>query len=109
MNANYLKVYCSLFATIAWGGAVRTVIKTFQLSIPYTVVLLITGLVLGLGSRVDAHFCETWSMFTKFARTPPELILYIFLPLLVSNIIGFIVMVVVVVVIFTYAIFLLDL
>lgn len=60
MNQNYLKFYFSIFATIAWGGVVRTVIKTFQLSIPYTVVLLITGLVLGLGSRINPEFCETW-------------------------------------------------
>lgn len=83
MNENYLKFYFSVFITIAWGGAVRTVIKTFQLSIPYTVVLLITGLVLGLGSHINPEFCETWAMFTKFARTPPELILYVFLPLLI--------------------------
>lgn len=68
LNSNHLKFYFSLFATIAWGAAVRTVISTFELSIPYTVVLTITGLVIGMGSRVNVYFCETWAMYTRFAR-----------------------------------------
>jgi NhaP-type Na+/H+ or K+/H+ antiporter len=83
MNNNYLKFFLSVFLAIAWGGAVRTVIKTFELSIPYTVVLLVTGLLLGLGARINLEFCEKWTQYTRFARAPPELILYIFLPILI--------------------------
>jgi len=83
MNENYLKFYLSVFLVIAWGGIVRTVIKTFEFSIPYTVVMLISGVLLGLGARVTISFCEVWTPYTKFARTPPELVLYIFLPVLI--------------------------
>jgi len=83
LNHHNLKIIFSLFMAIAWGACVRTILRVFHLSIPYTVVLMISGLLIGLGSQINLTFCETWSTFTKIARTPPEIILYVFLPVLI--------------------------
>jgi len=64
------------------GALVRTVIRLLDLSVPYTVVLMLSGLVLGAFTRIEM-ICPFWSSYTKIARMPPKIILYIFLPALV--------------------------
>jgi len=74
--------FLSLFLIIAWGAFVRTVLRILNISVPYTVALMLTGLGFGALTRIES-FCPFWSSYTKIARMPPKIILYIFLPALV--------------------------
>ncbi|CAG7640037.1 unnamed protein product [Allacma fusca] len=87
-NAKNLRFFMSLFSIILWGAIVRSILRTTGLCIPYTVLLMITGLLVGLGTRIIPYTkweggCQEWSTYTKIARMPPQIILYVFLPVLI--------------------------
>jgi sodium/hydrogen exchanger 10/11 len=67
---------------IAIGALVRTLLRAFDVSLPYTVILMVLGLLIGFVSQ-STTACTDWSMYTKIARTPPKLILFVFLPVLI--------------------------
>lgn len=71
-----------VFGTIGLGAVLRTVMKLLKLSIPYTVTLMMIGMAFGGLSNVTG-FCTDWTPFTKVARTPPDIILNVFLPILI--------------------------
>ena len=66
------------------GALVKSCAKIF--TSPYSVVLLIVGLGLGLYSRtahMQAHLPELSHAFTSLAKVDPHLILLLFLPILI--------------------------
>lgn len=65
---------------ILWGALVRTALRVLKINIPYTVVLLLSGIMVGLFARYNCYSLYT---FTAIARTKPELILFTFLPVLI--------------------------
>lgn len=67
---------------IGCGAFLRTIIKLFKFNLPYTVLLMMIGM--GLGALTNlTDFCPGWTPYTKVARTPPKVILYVFLPVLI--------------------------
>eukprot|EP00041_Stephanoeca_diplocostata_P038262 m.1490213 g.1490213 ORF g.1490213 m.1490213 type:complete len:294 (+) comp25190_c0_seq55:665-1546(+) len=66
-----------LFGTTAVGAVMRLLFK--GTSIPYTVIMIITGLV--FGSITNQY--EELQSYTKMARMDPHLMLYVFLPTLI--------------------------
>jgi len=68
---------------MALGAVVRTVINIYDLNFPYTVILMVAGIILGFGTRINEDFCESWSMYTMISRINPSIILNVFLPALI--------------------------
>lgn len=81
-NRNYLKFFLSLFLIVSLGALTRTLLRVFEVNIPYTVILMIFGLMIGFISW-NSTACTMWSMYTRIARTPPKIILFVFLPVLI--------------------------
>ncbi|CAG7734240.1 unnamed protein product [Allacma fusca] len=81
-DPNNLRILLVLILMIAYGAFIRTVIKIFELKIPYTVLLMLSGLLIGCLSN-NAHLCEYMYTFTAIARIPPKIILFAFLPILI--------------------------
>ncbi|OXA50331.1 Sodium/hydrogen exchanger 7 [Folsomia candida] len=75
-----LRMLFSLFVIILWGALTRTLLRVLKLNIPYTVVLMFSGIVVGVIAR---YYCPTWYTFTAIARIKPEIILFAFLPVLI--------------------------
>jgi len=75
-----LKILFTLFVIILWGALVRTVINALKLTIPYTVVLMISGLLIGFISKI---YCDHLFAYTALARMNPKILLFTFLPVLI--------------------------
>ena len=75
-----LQMLFVLMLMIAHGAFVRTILRYFKLSIPYTVVLMLSGLILGY---LSSKFCQPLHTYTAIARIPPKIILFVFLPVLI--------------------------
>ncbi|CAI8008727.1 Sodium/hydrogen exchanger 7, partial [Geodia barretti] len=68
-----------LFAAFAVGALVRHVLK--RTPIPYTVLLMVVGLIIGALSEIEVmSFLQE---YTKLASIDPHLMLFIFLPTLI--------------------------
>ena len=77
-----MPVLFTLMMMCAWGATVRAIAKRFQIKIPYTVILLISGAVIGALSHVK-KLCGELHKYTAIARVSPQHILYTFLPILI--------------------------
>ncbi|ODN05244.1 Sodium/hydrogen exchanger 8, partial [Orchesella cincta] len=77
-----LPMLFTLIVICAWGGFVRALTHHFHISIPYTIILLVSGLIVGGLSHIVA-FCNTLHKYTAIARISPQHILYTFLPILI--------------------------
>lgn len=70
----------SLSLILLLGAIIRFVIKKLNQSLPYTVILLICGIVIGIFSKT---FCKQLHQYTAIARVHPKVILFIFLPIII--------------------------
>jgi len=70
----------SIFMIFLLGVIVRLFLKKTNSSLPYTVVLMVLGFIVGQLSR---NFCTTLHQYTAIAQTKPEIILLTFLPILI--------------------------
>lgn len=77
-----LPILFTLILMCAWGAFVRAMARHFQIKIPYTVLLLISGAIIGGFSHIQS-WCPVTSKYTAVARINPQHILYIFLPILI--------------------------
>ncbi|CAG7822907.1 unnamed protein product [Allacma fusca] len=75
-----LRMLFVLMLMISYGALVRSVLKFFKLNIPYTVLLMISGLLIGY---LSTNFCTQLFTYTSIARIPPKVILFTFLPVLI--------------------------
>ncbi|CAC5362744.1 SLC9A10_11 [Mytilus coruscus] len=68
-----------IFCCCAVGALVRRLLKGFKIRLPYTVVLLVLGILFGLlsGQYDEIH------IYAKVVDSDPHLILHIFLPVLI--------------------------
>ncbi|XP_041365876.1 sodium/hydrogen exchanger 10-like isoform X2 [Gigantopelta aegis] len=70
-----------VFGSCAIGAAVRQLVCIIKPKLPYTVVLLLLGVVLGVGSR-SIHAVERY-LTSHIAAADPHIILFVFLPVLI--------------------------
>ena len=75
-----LRMLFVLMLMFAYGALIRTILKVLKINLPYTVLLMLSGLLLG---SLSTKFCDTLSSYTAIARIPPKIILFTFLPVLV--------------------------
>ncbi|XP_077865611.1 sperm-specific sodium:proton exchanger-like [Saccoglossus kowalevskii] len=68
-----------LFACCAMGALIRSILNKVSVNIPYTVVLLIVGVLIGLLSS-NVHYV---ARYTTMVHMDPHLILHVFLPVLI--------------------------
>ncbi|XP_078585490.1 sperm-specific sodium:proton exchanger-like isoform X2 [Branchiostoma floridae x Branchiostoma japonicum] len=68
-----------LFASFALGALVRTLLKIVPGDLPYTVVLLVLGILLGLASARSPDFAH----YTAIVHMNPHLLFHVFLPVLI--------------------------
>ncbi|CAH1258973.1 SLC9C1 [Branchiostoma lanceolatum] len=68
-----------LFASFALGALVRTLLKIVPGDLPYTVVLLVLGILLGLLSSRFPSFAH----YTAIVHMNPHMIFHVFLPVLI--------------------------
>ncbi|CAG7734239.1 unnamed protein product [Allacma fusca] len=81
-DPNDLRMLFVLMLMIAYGALLRSIIRVFKLNIPYTVLLMLSGLLIGSLSN-NSFLCEYLHTFTAIARIPPKIILFTFLPVLI--------------------------
>lgn len=74
-----LKMIFVIFLVLLYGACVRSVLRFFHVSLPYTVVLMASGMLVGLGGK---YFCYDMYIYTSIARLNPKVILFTFLPVL---------------------------
>lgn len=74
------KMLFTLIMIVLWGAVVRAVINAFELNVPYTVVLLVSGLIVG---AISKQFCPELHEYTAIARISAKVIFFTFLPLLI--------------------------
>jgi hypothetical protein len=74
------KMLFTLIMIVAWGAMVRSVLKCYEIALPYTVVLMISGLIIGAFSKA---YCEPLHEYTAIARISSKVILFTFLPILI--------------------------
>jgi hypothetical protein len=74
------KMLFTLIVIITWGAIIRAVIHNFEFKVPYTVVVMISGLIIGGFSN---YYCSKLFEYTAIARISSDIILYTFLPLLI--------------------------
>ncbi|CAL8131732.1 unnamed protein product [Orchesella dallaii] len=77
-----LPMLFTLILICAWGGLVRALTHHFHISIPYTIILLVSGLIVGGLSHIEV-LCGQLHKYTAIARISPQHILYTFLPILI--------------------------
>lgn len=82
LNPHHLKFFATVFGLIWLGAFVRTMIKSLKIALPYTVTLMVIGMGLGGLSNISS-FCVQWTPYTRVARTPPDILLNVFLPILI--------------------------
>ncbi|XP_078670954.1 sperm-specific sodium:proton exchanger-like isoform X2 [Branchiostoma floridae x Branchiostoma belcheri] len=68
-----------LFASFALGALVRTLLKIVPGDLPYTVVLLVLGILLGLASSRSPGFAH----YTAIVHMNPHMLFHVFLPVLI--------------------------
>ena len=69
-----------LFMIVLWGALVRTFLRVFKIKLPYTVLLMCSGIIFGIAGRYKCYDLYT---YTALARIKPEVLLFAFLPILV--------------------------
>ncbi|CAL8104179.1 unnamed protein product [Orchesella dallaii] len=74
-----MHVLFMIFIVILYGAVVRSIIRYFHSDIPYTVIVMASGMGMGLISK---YFCYELYTYTAIARTHPKIILFTFLPIL---------------------------
>jgi NhaP-type Na+/H+ or K+/H+ antiporter len=74
------KMPFTLIMIVAWGAMVRSVLKCYDISLPYTVVLMISGLIIGAFSKA---YCEPLHEYTAIEKISSKVILFTFLPILI--------------------------
>ncbi|XP_078333950.1 sperm-specific sodium:proton exchanger-like isoform X2 [Crassostrea virginica] len=74
-----LNIMFFIFFCCALGALVRQIIHALKIRLPYTVVLLVLGVLFGLLSTNNA----TVHSYARVVETDPHLLLFIFLPVLI--------------------------
>ena len=80
LDKEELLYFLVIFVIIGYGAVVRGVLRATGLPLPYTVVLMLSGFRIGFISR---EYCHYFQKYTAIARTPPSVILFTFLPILI--------------------------
>lgn len=70
----------SLIVCALWGALVRAIIHAFHITFPYTVILMLSGMLIGVISK---RTCQYLHPYTAVARIPAKILLFTFLPLLI--------------------------
>jgi len=70
----------TVIAIVTWGALVRVILNSFEIPIPYTVILMLSGLLVGVFAKV---YCRQIEQYTAIARISSKVILFTFLPILI--------------------------
>ncbi|XP_071100546.1 sperm-specific sodium:proton exchanger-like [Haliotis cracherodii] len=78
-NGGSADVILFIFASCALGALVRQIIRSIKIALPYTVVLLLLGMLFGLVSKK----VPVLQRYVAIVDTNPHVILFVFLPVLI--------------------------
>lgn len=78
-HSDDLNILFMIFAVLLYGAIVRSILKHYQVSLPYTVFIMASGMFVGMAAK---YYCFEMYSFTALARLNAKVYLFVFLPVL---------------------------